>query len=313
MLVPPRLNAHPALLSALLPLLVGGGAVGALPSLVGGGERACHMAGAAGPYSALMAVAVLGVMGVLCALQRPSPSVRSAPLVVLVGLATLPWLLGIAGTQQALERVLRVLPSDVGSGESLALLVPASGEAMVTRMLGAWMSAALLLAVALGRVLPERRRGWEQAGRWLGAALALTLGALAFMVALEAWHLFELLTSVASQSPEARVPLITTGTAWLAGMQELRSATLGVLAVLALALVGWQFFLKPEAVSQWVGSLVLAALVATVLFLDTWPLRLPVNGTWEVAAGPGRTLRIKDVLASALSAVPYVPGLDPRR
>ena len=54
-------------------------------------------------------------MGVLSGLLCMGLSGRHAPLVVLVGLAMLPWFLGIAGTQEAMERVLAMLP-DVGRG-----------------------------------------------------------------------------------------------------------------------------------------------------------------------------------------------------
>ena len=315
MLVPPRLNTHPALLLSTLPLVAGVGSALALLSFVGR-VQAGHMADTVGAYSALMVAGALGVMLLLSALLRTSPSTPPAPLVLLVGLAMLPWLLGIAGTHEAMEKVLGALPTDVGAGAALAVLVPGTGEAMVTRMVGAWMSAALLVSVAGGLVLQHGRAGLgtQPSGRLLGAALGLTLGCTAMLVALEAYHLFELLTTLSTQAPEARAGLVATGTAHLARLHELRSATLGALGVVALALVAWQFFLRPEAVTQWAGSLGLAALAATVLFLDTRPLHLSVRGPWDAdASRPEVTLPVRQLLANALSTVPPATCLDPQR
>lgn len=306
MLLPPRVNPHPALLPALLPLVGGAGSALALLSFVGRGQ-AWHMVDAAGPYSALLGGAVLGVMLLLAMVLRTSPWEQPAPLVVVVGLAMLPWFLGIAGTHAAMERVLGMLASEADRGAALAVLVPGAGEAMVTRMLGAWMSAALLVSVALGLVLEQGRTalGQEPSGRLLGAALGLALGVTALLVALKAHHLFELLTTLSAQAPEARAGLVSRGLAQLAHLDELRSATLGALGVVALALVGWQFFLRPEAIMQWVGSVVLVALAATVLFLDSRPLQLTVRADWQAAGSrPGVTLRVQDVLASALNTLP---------
>ncbi|HYO55783.1 hypothetical protein [Archangium sp.] len=287
-------------------------------SFAGGRAEVWRMTDSTGPYSVLMAIAVLGVTLVLSGLLSMGPSGRHAPLVVLVGLATLPWLLGIAGTQEAVEKVLAALP-DAGNGDALAVLVAGTGEAMVTRLLGAWMSAALLVAVAVGLVLLRERATLveEDSGRLLGAALGLALGSIALLVALEAHHLFELLTTLATQAPEARAGLIAAGTKKLTHLQELRSATLGALAVLALALICWQFILRPEDVTQWAGSLMLAALAAAVLVLDARPMQLAARGARE--ADVSRTLLpmlVHHDPSSAFDAVPpprLPPGIRSKR
>jgi hypothetical protein len=280
MLVPAKLNPLPGLALAALPPVAVLGFSLAFLSFVGGGAAAWRMAEAAGPYSLLMVGAVVGVTCMLSWLLCMGLSGRHAPLVALVGLATLPWFLGIAGTEEAVERVLAALP-EVGGGNALAVLVAGTGEAMVARLLGAWTSAALLVGVAVGLVLLREQAALsgEDAGRLLGAALGLVLGGIALLVALEAHQLFELLTSLATQVPEARAGLILSGTRKLTQLQELRSAALGALVVLALALVCWQLFLHPEAVEQWVGSMALVALAAAVLMLDAHPLRLATQGT----------------------------------
>jgi hypothetical protein len=310
MLVPAKLNPLPGLALAALPAVAVLGFSLAFVSFVGGGTAVWRMAAAAGPYSLLMVGAGVGVTGLLSWLLCMGLSGRHAPLVALMGLATLPWFLGIAGTEEAMERVLAALP-DVGGGNALAVLVAGTGEAMVTRLLGAWTSAALLVGVSVGVVLlraqaalsSEGELEGEGTGRLLGAALGLVLGGIALLVALEAHQLFELLTSLATQ-PEARDGLILSGTRKLTQLRELRSAALGALGVLALALVCWQLFLRPEAVGQWVGSMALVALAATVLMLDAHPLRLATHGARQ--ADLARLLLSAPVHNEALGTLPSV-------
>ncbi|QRN96254.1 hypothetical protein JRI60_45785 [Archangium violaceum] len=307
MLVPAKLNTVSGLLVATLPAVAVVGFGSALLSFVGGRTEVWRMADTAGPYSLLMAAAVLGVMVVLSMLLSMGLTGRHAPLVVLVGIATLPWFLGIAGTDEAMERVLAALP-DVGSGDALSVLVAGTGEAMVTRLLGAWASAALLVGVAVGLVLLRGRAALvgEGAGQLLGAALSLALGSIALLVALEAHQLFQMLTTIATQAPEARAGFITSGTERLAHLEDLRSAALVVLAILALSLVSWQFYLRPQAVSQWAGSLMLAGLSAAVLLLDARPLELAARGARE--AGLSRTLLPLLVRSSSANALGTLPS-----
>jgi hypothetical protein len=279
MLVPAKLNPLPGLALAALPPVAVLGSSLAFLSFVGGAPAVWRMAEAAGAYSLLMLGAVVGVTCLLSWLLCMGLSGRHAPLVAVVGLATLPWFLGIAGTEDAVERVLAALP-DVGGGNALAVLVAGTGEAMVARLLGAWTSAALLVSVSVGLVMLREQAALsgEDASRLLGAALGLVLGGIALLVALEAHQLFELLTSLATQAPEARAGLIFSGIGKLLHLQEVRSAALGALGVLALALVCWQLLLHPEAIGQWVGSMALVALAAAVLMLDAHPLRLVTQG-----------------------------------
>ncbi len=305
MLVPAKLNPLPGLALAALPPVAVLGFSLAFLSFVGGSAAVWRMTEAAGPYSLLMMGAVVGVTCMLSWLLCMGLSGRHAPLVALVGLATLPWFLGIAGTEEAVERVLAALP-EVGGGNALAVLVAGTGEAMVARLLGAWTSAALLVGVAVGLVLLREQAALsgEDAGRLLGAALGLVLGGIALLVALEAHQLFELLTSLATQAPETRAGLILSGTRKLTQLQELRSAALGALVVLALALVCWQLFLHPEAVGQWVGSMALVALAATVLMLDAHPLRLATQGARQ--ANLANLLLEAPVRDEALGPLPSV-------
>jgi hypothetical protein len=289
MLLPARPNPLPGLALASLPPVVLGGFGFAFLSLLGEEELA-RVADAAGPYSVLMVGAGLALMGVLSGLLCLGLTTRRAPLLVLVGLATLPWFLGIAGTDEAVARVLAALP-DVGGGDALAVLVAGMGGAMVTRLLGAWMSAALLVGVGVGLGFLGRRgeEGEEEVvGSPLGATLALVLGVIALLVALEAHHLFELLTALAARAPEARAQLLRAGTSRLEELREMRFTALVALGVLSLTLVSWQFLVRPKAVAQWVGSITLALLAATVLLMDARPLERAAAGARE--AGLTHTL-----------------------
>ncbi len=296
MLLPARPNPLPGLALAAIPPVALGGFGLTFLSRLGGRVGLERLADAAGSYSVLLVGAGLAVTVALSVLLCLGLTRRRAPLVLMVGLATLPWFLGIAGTEEAVERVLAALP-DVGSGDALAVLVGGTGGAMVTRLLGAWTSAALLVGVAVGLVPLRARATEDEVGGLLGAALGLTLGGIALLVALEAHHLFELLTTLAAQAPEARGRLLETGTAELARLQELRAAGLGALGVLALALIGWQFFLRPEAVGQWAGSVTLAALTAAVLLMDAYPMERAAEGARE--AGLPRCLLPLPVLVQS--------------
>jgi hypothetical protein len=309
MLLPARPNPLPGLALAALPPVALTGFGLAFFSRLGGWAGLERLADAAGPYSVLLVGAGLGVMMALSVLLCLGLTRRRAPLVVLVGLATLPWFLGIAGTDEAVEKVLAALP-DVGSGDALAVLVAGTGGAMVTRLLGAWMSAALLVGVALGLALLRARAAEDEVGSLLGAALGLVLGGIALLVALEAHYLFELLTTLAGQAPEARLELLKAGAGGLAQLQEVRAAALGALGVLALALICWQFFLRPEAVGQWVGSLTLAALAAAVLLMDAYPLERAVEGARE--AGLPRSLLPLPVLVQTAPVETLGPLGGPR-
>jgi hypothetical protein len=306
MLVPFRLNSLPGLLLAALPPVAVGGFTLALLSFVGGGAQVWRMAGVTGTYSVWMATGVLGVTAVLSALLCMGPTGKHAPLVVLVGLATLPWMLGIAGSQEAMRRLLETLPEG-RHGDAVQMLVTGTGEAMVTRLVGAWMSAALLSAVALGLVLLHRRArlSGEHTGRLLGAGLGVALGGIALLVALEAHQLFELLTSLATHPPEARAGLLTASALSITHLHALRATLLGVLAVLALALVGWQFLQRPEAITQWAGSLMLGVIAASVVILDARPLQLAAREASR-AEDPSRPLPVlmHQVLTETLGALP---------
>ena len=131
---------------------------------------------------------------------------------------------------------------------------------------------------------------------------------LALLVVLEAHQLFNLMTELAVARPEAREGVLALGTADFAVLKELRSAAVGVLAVLALALVCWQFFEHPGAVTQWAGSLLLATLAAALLVMDARPLHL--------AEEEARAAGLPTALLESLKQTPSLGsmgGLGPRK
>jgi hypothetical protein len=274
MLVLPRFNLLPGLWLTLVLLAVALGFGTAFLSLVGGTAELTRVVELAGPLSALLVLGGLGLLGLIAGLLGMSAARRTPPpLLVAVGLALVPWLLGIASTQETLEQALGALPV-AGSGDVLAALAEGTSEAMVARLLGSWMSAALLVGVAVGLgVLRLGQREQSGLGLGLGAALSLVLAGIALLVALEAHQLFNLMTELASARPEVREATLAAGTADLSMLRELRSAAVGMLAVLALALVCWQLFEHPRAIRQWAGSLLLATLAAALLVMDARPLR----------------------------------------
>ncbi|MET0403098.1 MAG: hypothetical protein ABW123_11875 [Cystobacter sp.] len=305
MLVPVRLPFIHGLLIAAIPLLAMGGFGLAMPPITeAGAEPWCIAGSTAGLYGILMWLGIVGVTLGLSMLLSMGTADKHAPLVLLVGLATMPWLLGVAGTQEAMRQVLVTLPS-VGGRDALEVLAAGTGEAMMARLVGAWSSAALLSAVTLGLLLlyKQARRAGEGAGRLIGAALSLALAVTALLAAYEAHLLMQMLTPLVAPASGVHAEQLAILGARLSEVHGLRSALLGMLAVLGLTLVGWQFFPSPRAVNQWAGSLALVAIAATVLVLDTRPLQLAARGAWKVDAShlllPSA---LHDTLATALGA-----------
>ncbi|MFP2934385.1 hypothetical protein ACLESO_56575, partial [Pyxidicoccus sp. 3LG] len=99
---------------------------------------------AAGPYAALVALALLVELPVLALALASTGMERRVPLPVMLGMATLPWMLGLMGTEVLVDRALAVLPHTDAVEAGLAL-ASSTGQAMAPRLLGAWTSAALLL------------------------------------------------------------------------------------------------------------------------------------------------------------------------
>ncbi|MFP2963130.1 hypothetical protein ACLEPN_36560 [Myxococcus sp. 1LA] len=152
MLVPLRLRLAPGLaVASAVPItvFVWCFTLGPLLDGVDGVWRALH---AAGPFAALVVMALVLEVPLLSLALGSAGMERRVPLSAMLGLATLPWMLGLMGTEVLMDRVLMSLPR-LDTVEAGLVLAVSTGEAMAPRMLGAWTSTALLLGLALGQML----------------------------------------------------------------------------------------------------------------------------------------------------------------
>ncbi|XXF78834.1 hypothetical protein P2318_03470 [Myxococcaceae bacterium GXIMD 01537] len=246
-----------------------------LSGWVGAGGLA-RLAEAAGPFAGLVLLAGLAEVGFLTVMLCHTGSGRPVPLAVMLGVATLPWTLGLLGTEVLLGRAVAGLAA-LDSLQARSALAAGTGRAMASRMLGAWMSSALLGGLALGlgvAKLLERRTGLVRCprgrGLLLGSAVALALATVAVVGALEAHHLFHRLTGPTL----AERTLLDAAGCDMAPLRPLRWGGLGLLAVLGLTLAHRRLRdRKAPPAMEWAGTLTLLAAVSALLLLDAHPLR----------------------------------------
>lgn len=239
---------------------------------------------AAGPFAALVLVTGLAEMAFLTLMLCQTGAGRPVPLAVMLGMATLPWTLGLLGTEVILGRALAALPQ-LDDVQARVALAAGTGRAMAPRMLGAWTSGVLLVSLAGGLVvarmgLPveERVRRARGGSLLLGSAVALALAVVAGVGALEAHQLFELLTRLARAPVAERTLLLEDGLAGVMRLRPLRWGGMGVLGVLALALLRWKARGGARQTLEWVGSAAMLAAVGALLILDAHPLRFATQG-----------------------------------
>nr|WP_141594430.1 MULTISPECIES: hypothetical protein [unclassified Myxococcus] len=279
MLVPLRLRLAPGLAVALaVPITVFVWCF-TLGPLLEGMAGVSHAFQAAGPFAALVAMALALEVPLLSLALVGSGMERRVPLSAMLGLATLPWMLGLMGTEVLMDRVLVSLPR-MDTVEAGLVLATSTGEAMAPRLLGAWTSTALLLGLALGLVLAHfgptgfrEAAGPRNRGLLLASGVSASLASVAMVGALEARHLLSFLTSLARIPDAERSELIATGLAMTANLRALRWTCTGVLAVLGLTL------LMARRVGEdahtplgWSARLVPATAVAVLLVLDAQPV-----------------------------------------
>ncbi|GEL73076.1 hypothetical protein MVI01_48600 [Myxococcus virescens] len=279
MLVPLRLRLAPGLAVALaVPITVFVWCF-TLGPLLEGMAGVSHAFQAAGPFAALVALALALEVPLLSLALVGSGMERRVPLSAMLGLATLPWMLGLMGTEVLMDRVLVSLPR-LDTVEAGLVLATSTGEAMAPRLLGAWTSTALLLGLALGLALAHfgptgfrEAAGPRNRGLLLASGVSAALASVAMVGALEARHLLSFLTSLARMPDAERSELIATGLAATANLRALRWTCTGVLAVLGLTL------LMARRVGEdahtplgWSARLVPATAVAVLLVLDAQPV-----------------------------------------
>ncbi|MFB1484048.1 hypothetical protein [Corallococcus sp. RDP092CA] len=251
---------------------------GALPALLGSPAGLLSVVASAGPFSVLLGVTLVVEVPLLTLAAGSTLLGRTVPLAVMVGMATVPWTLGLLGTEVLLERVQAALPLVSASDAGIALTA-GLGKAMAPRLLGAWTSAMLLgaLSVALGMARHHTRGAGQDLTRrslLLGSLVSAALGGMAVVGTLEAHQLFTLLARLARAPGALRPDLMAEGMAQAARLRTVRWGCFSCLLV-----VGFSWLLTYRArearrarALEWVGGLVLTAAVAVLLLLDAHPL-----------------------------------------
>lgn len=279
MLVPFRLRLAPGLsVASAVPVTVFLWCFTLAP-LMHGSIELSHTVDAAGPFAALVALALLLELPLLSLALASTGMERKVPLAVMLGMATLPWMLGLMGTEVLVEKATAVLPH-LDAVEAGLVLASSTGQAMAPRMLGAFTSAALLLGLALGLALARfgstrevsRRECQRARGLLLASGVCASLASVALVGAMEARHLFELLTSLAHVPESGRQELVTAGLETAARLRTVRWACTGVLAVLGFALLVRRTAGDGHSPLGWSARLVPAAAVTALLVLDAHPV-----------------------------------------
>ncbi|RKH32354.1 hypothetical protein D7X12_37370 [Corallococcus sicarius] len=249
---------------------------GTLPLLLGGPAGIVSVVASAGPFALLVGLALVVEVPLLTWAAGSTLLGRAVPLAVMVGMATVPWTLGLLGTEVLLERMQAALPQ-VGAADAGVALTAGMGKAMAPRLLGAWTSAVLLgsLSVALGvaRFSHASISRGTRRGLLLGSLVSAALAGMAVVGALEAHHLFTLLSRLSRAPGTLRPDLMSEGMAQAARLRTVRWSCLGCLAVLSFT---WLTYRAREArrarTLEWAGGLVLTIAVAGLLLLDAHPL-----------------------------------------
>ncbi|NBD10552.1 MULTISPECIES: hypothetical protein [Corallococcus] len=250
---------------------------GTLPVLLGSPASLLSVVVSAGPFAVLVGLALLVEVPLLTVAAGTTLVGRTVPLAVMVGMATVPWTLGLLGTEVLLERMQAALPLVAATDAGVALTA-GMGKAMAPRLLGAWTSAVLLgsLSVALGMAhFSAERLGHDaRRGLLLGSLVSAALAGMAVVGTLEAHQLFTLLSRLSRAPGTLRPDLMAEGMAQAARLRTVRWSCLGCLLVLGFT---WLMTYRAREARrthalEWVGGLVLTVAVAVLLVLDAHPL-----------------------------------------
>jgi hypothetical protein len=291
----------------------------------GGPGELSRITGAAGSFTSLVLLSGLVELAFLTLMVCHIGTGRVVPLAVMLGMATLPWTVGLLGTEVLLGRAVAALPGLEASDARNALALGV-GEAMASRMLGAWVSAALLLGLGLGLglagascELPFRSSPQGSAASLVfGVVVAIALSAIALVGALEAHRLFELLTGLPQAPIAARASLLSQAADEVARLRPVRQACQALLLTLAAVLLVWQTRRCARPARGWMGSVFLAAAVTALLLLDSHPMRLAEQGARAaglgapaVPAGFEPLHTSEDVMPHPFAALVTPEGLTP--
>lgn len=266
-----------------------------LVSWAGGPAELARLMSAAGSFTPLVILSGLVELAFLTLMICHIGTGHVVPLAVMLGMATLPWTVGLLGSEVLVGRVVAGL-AGLETSDARNALALGVGEAMASRMLGAWMSAALLLGLGLGLAmatasaeLPFRSppQG-SRASLLFGIIVALVLSVIALVGALEAHQLFAALTRLPQAPLADRVHLLSEAGDELARLRPVRQSCQTLLLTLGGVLLLWQTRRGTHPARGWMGSAFLAAAVTALFVLDGHPLRLAEQGAQ--AAGLGTPL-----------------------
>ncbi|WP_375756214.1 hypothetical protein [Corallococcus exercitus] len=264
---------------------------GTLPALLGSPSGLLSVVTSAGPFAVLLGLALLVEVPLLTFAAGSTLLGRTVPLAVMVGMATVPWTLGLLGTEMLLERMQAALPL-VSATDAGVALTAGMGKAMAPRLLGAWTSAVLLgaLSVALGVARISHASSGQDANTrrslLLGSLVSAALAGMAVVGTLEAHQLFTLLSRLSRAPGALRPDLMAEGMAQAARLRTVRWSCFSCLLVLGFT---WLMTYRAREARrtralEWVGGLVLTVAVAVLLVLDAHPLHTTL-GPERVTAG----------------------------
>ncbi|NOK07615.1 hypothetical protein [Corallococcus exercitus] len=265
---------------------------GTLPALLGSPSGLLSVVASAGPFAVLLGLTLLVEVPLLTFAAGSTLLGRTVPLAVMVGMATVPWTLGLLGTEVLLERMQAALPLVSSATDAGVALTAGMGKAMAPRLLGAWTSAVLLgaLSVALGVARFSRASAGQDASTrrslLLGSLVSAALAGMAVVGTLEAHQLFTLLSRLSRAPGALRPDLMAEGMAQAARLRTVRWSCFSCLLVLGFT---WLMTYRAREARraralEWVGGLVLSAAVAVLLVLDAHPLHTTL-GPERVTAG----------------------------
>ncbi len=252
-----------------------------LVAWAGGPEELSRIMSTAGTFTSLVVISGLVELAFLTVMVCHTGNGRVVPLAVMLGMATLPWTVGLLGTETVIDRTFTAI-AGLEAPDARTALALGVAEAMAARMLGAWMSMALLMGLGLGLAMTGASSDapWRSAPRGTTASLlfgivvAFVLAALALVGAMEAHQLFTGLTRLVRAPLPEHVGLLSQVTEELAHLRPIRQACEALLLTLGGVLLVWQLRRATRPARGWMGSAFLVASVTALLVLDGHPLRL---------------------------------------
>nr|BDT31132.1 hypothetical protein MFMH1_08010 [Myxococcus sp. MH1] len=265
-----------------------------LAPLMNGPEALAEVVDAAGPFAAMVALSLLVELPLLSLALASTGLGRRVPLAVMLGMATLPWMVGLLGTEVLVGRAMSSL-TRLSTQDTALDVALSTGQAMAPRLLGAWTSTALLLGLSLGLALArfgpacaDEAGGARRArGLLLASGVTAALASVAAVGALEARHFLEMLTGLGEVPHAGREEWVSFGMESAVRLRELRWMCTSVLVVLGIMLLARGLSRQDPSHRRprWVPRLVPAAAVTALLVMDLHPVRSVARTTHVTLPG----------------------------